>query len=767
MSEPQSDHSPECPTTDVLARVAAGLAKAFEEAQVQRHLDGCARCRKRFDEAMGPTDDLAALIDGDAPAEDADFDALRAAHFPRFPHVEVRGDRVVVAGGLSLDLPREPKYVASFGSYDVVALVGMGAMGVVLQAVDRTLQRTVALKLMAASRVHDPEARQRFLREARAAAKLKHPNVVTVYSAGIENDMPYIDMEYVEGRSLASRIAEEGRLDPPSALALCRQVLAGLGHAHAHGVIHRDIKPGNVLLEEATGTAKLADFGLARGVAEACQQTMEGTILGSPSYMSPEQAAGLRDLDGRSDLFSVGTMLFEMLVGAVPFAGSDPYVVIRRIREEDPPNACLANPAVPRALGDIVRRAMARQRENRFQTADQFIAAIDTHLAGHDATQPLQAPRVPGQRPGSADPGRASGDASFNRCASCVRPMLSKLSIAGTCDVCGASICSACWHAGKVRRCRAHAATPAGQAFRPDNSARQGAEFGDKGSQAGKPDLQPPAQMTRPAVSAADAALAEETFFRLVENALADVSEVFDPVRRVAMSVGNFSQFRTRQKGEDEAGAAPLSDASRRSASSGPSGDRVVYDVRQRGLWKSTARVVVETLNVLHSGRFAAVGEDDQPVAVQELESLLNRIARRAADEETWRLVILGSPTGWTDEALQTACGAGPRPFRDRLVSVVLYDSDQSRFRWAETDERLARWHAAFSAGVSAAELERARQWIGRRLAEQNSIAAASLAEQLGFTPKAADQVCRILAAEGQYVCEFVKDVGTVLSKNG
>ncbi len=761
MSEPQSAHSPQCPSPDVLTRVAAGLARAYEEAQVQKHLDGCALCRKRFDEAMGPTDELAALIGQDAPAHDADFEAIRAAHFPRFPHVEVRGDRVVVAGGLLLDLPQDPKYIASLGSYDVIALVGMGAMGVVLQAVDRTLQRTVALKLMAPSRLHDPEARERFLREARAAAKLKHPSVVAVHSVGIENDMPYIDMEYVEGRSLASRIAEEGRLDPPAALALCRQVLAGLGHAHAQGVIHRDVKPGNVILEDATGTAKLADFGLARGMADACQQTMEGTVLGSPSYMSPEQAAGTRDLDGRSDLFSVGTMLFEMLVGAVPFAGSDPYVVIRRIREEDPPDACQLNPAVPRRLGDMIRRAMARERQQRYQTAEDFIQAIDAYLAGHDATLPLQTPGVPEQRVRAVEAGRPSGNASFDRCAACGKPMLSKLSSAGTCEVCGASICSACWRAGKVRRCRAHAAPAASPPPVARDLPRDPAEVVEQ-----KP---APAQAaTLPAVSAADAELAEETFFRVVENALAEVSEVVDPVRQAVISVGDFSQRRTRRAADDDSSAAgAVSDASRRAGIHGPSGDRMVYEVRQRGLWKTTARVVVEARSVLHAGRFAAEGYDDQPVAATELESLLNRIARQAADEKTWRLVILASPTGWTDEALQMASGAGPRPFRDRLVSVVLYDRDRARFRWAETDERLAAWREAFSADVSAAVLERARQWIGRHFAEHASIALATLVEQLGISRKAADQVCRILAAEGLCVCESMKDVGTVLYKKG
>jgi tRNA A-37 threonylcarbamoyl transferase component Bud32 len=628
-------------------------------------------------------------------------------------------------------------------------------MGVVLEAVDRTLQRTVALKLMAASRLHARDARERFLREARAAAKLKHPNVVSVHSAGIENDMPYIDMEYVEGRSLASRIAEDGRLEPTAALALCRQILAGLGHAHAQGVIHRDVKPGNVILEEATGTAKLADFGLARGMADAGQQTMEGTVLGSPSYMSPEQASGLRDLDGRSDLFSVGTMLYEMVVGAVPFSGSDPYVVIRRLREEDPPDPCQLSAAVPRGLGDLIRRAMARQREKRFQTAEQFSHAIDTYQAGHNVTQPLQTPDVPKPHVPAVETGRPSGDAAFNRCAACAKPMLSKLSIAGACEVCGASICSACWRAGKVRRCQAHSTPAAG----PPPIAR------DLPGAAVQTAEQKPAS-SRPAVSAADAALAEETFFRLVENALADVSTVFDPLRQVVIPVGNFSQLRARKAAEDDSGAVGAAlDASGRIGVRGPTGDRMVYEVRQRGLWKTSARVVVEARCVLHADRFAADGGDDQPVAATELESLLNRISRQAADEDTWHLPILASPTGWADEALQIASGAGPRPFRDRLVSVVLYDRDQARFLWAETDDRLAAWREAFSADVSPVVLERARKWIAQHFIDHTSVALATLVEQLGISRKAADQVCRVLAAEGLCVCESVKDIGTVLSK--
>jgi hypothetical protein len=260
--------------------------------------------------------------------------------------------------------------------------------------------------------------------------------------------------------------------------------------------------------------------------------------------------------------------------------------------------------------------------------------------------------------------------------------------------------------------------------------------------------------------------LAEETFFRLVENALADVSTVFDPVRQVEIPVGDFSQLRTRTGAEDDSGAAAAAlGASGRVVGHGPTGDRMVYEVRQRALWKNSARVVVEARSVLRADRFAADGRDDQPFAAKELESLLNRISRQAADDDTWHLAILASPTGWADEALQMASGAGTHPFRDRLVSVVLYDRDQSRFCWAETDERLAAWREAFSADLNPAALERARQWIGRHFAQHTSVALATLVEQLGISRKAADQVCRILAAEGLFVCESVKDIGPVLSK--
>jgi len=786
MNKPETSERA-CPPDEILARVAGGAGSEAEERAVGAHLDECTRCQKRFEAFLGPTEDLAALGRENEEAVRADLRALRKRRIPRPPTIEVGSRDVVIAGALRLGLPRRPEYLASIGDYQVIAILGQGGMGVVLKAFDEKLERIVALKLIGPKLVHDEAARQRFLREARSAAKLKHPNVVAIHAVGTHATIPFIDMEYVEGSPLSVRIAEEGCLEPNRAAEIIRQVLSALGHAHEAGIIHRDIKPGNVLLESQTGAAKLSDFGLARGVGDAIHPTVEGTVLGTPCYMSPEQASAARQLDGRSDLFSAGVMMFEMLAGALPFPGHDSHEVLRRIREEATPEIGRINPSVPRALAAIVNRAMEKDPSRRYRSAAQFIQAIDECLAAGTALTET----LPGQP--AAAPAVESG---LVRCAACSRQIASRLSVAGQCEQCGAPICAACWTARGVRRCdqhkvtatqpgrtpaaeraaedmppiRAGVAAPAGSVASGTDSERSHAPRTQ--ASAKPPDVPSLSTQERvakaraagkPAVSADEARVAEDTFLRLVANALESVTEMLDPCRQVTFKVGGWSKAARRTLRPARGAPAAASDAADPKAPADGPGAVVTYDLRRRGLGWQQARVVVAAHSLARVERFLRDGMDDAPIAQVEIESFLNETAERARREDAWHLVLLFSPTGFAPEASDFALGRGARPFRDRHASAVLFDARSMQFAFDESDPKLLPLREAFSAGMDSAVLERARGFLQDYFQLHESISVETLVEQLGISRKAAAQVFEALAARGEYALSAIDEVGMVL----
>lgn len=763
MSRSNPDRAGVCPPLEILARVAKGVGSSDEESVVGAHLDGCAACRQRFDEALGPTEEFVALSAFAEKGVDEDLEAIKARGVPRFPQVEVRDGLVVIAEGLRLALPRDSRYIARLGAYDVISIVGRGAMGIVLKAFHEELQRNVALKLIGPSLLHDETAGKRFLREARSAAKLNHPHVVRIHAFGTHQEIPFIEMEYVDGTSLASVIAEEGCLEPDRAAKIARQVLSALEHAHQQQIIHRDVKPSNVLLEKGTELAKLVDFGLARGIADAVRHTAAGHVPGTPWYMSPEQASGTHQLDGRSDLFSLGVMLFEMLLGALPFPGQDPYRVVRSICEEEPPDPCRLNPAIPAALAEIVGRALKKDPTQRYQTAAEFIKAVDGYL--NDL--PLRPP-------------------ASNRCSACSQIIVSRYSVVGACEVCQAPLCSGCWHARGVRRCARHgesgkvsdkpaahkgsAAKPSIDrpvAQRPNRPAPEETPAGPAppASEQLREKIARARAEGRPAVSAGEARVGEESFLRLVDNSLRSIREVTDPCCGLSFEVKSWSKAAQRIKKQPRAGQDAAS-AGQVPQTWGPcpEGAGVIYDLRKGGLGVRRGRVVIEAQNLVRLERFAAEGYDDRPVSRMELESLLNEVARRASREETWHLIILASPTGWTAEACDFATGKGPRPFRDRLVSVVLFREDAAGFLCGETDEKLVPFREAFSMDVDAATLRQARRFLDEHFQLNDSISLDTLVAELGISRKAAVQVCNILAATGQYALEVLDDLGMVLS---
>jgi eukaryotic-like serine/threonine-protein kinase len=246
---------------------------------------------------------------------------------------------------------------------------------------DRQLERRVAVKLLATSVARDHELRRRFERESRLAARLSHPNVVAVFDAGEDGGRPYIVMEYVEGETVADVIRRRGPLPPDEAVEVAEQVCAGLAHAHAHGLVHRDVKPQNLLVA-ADGRVKIADFGVARGEG-ASMLTQEGTVLGTAAYLSPEQAAG-EAARPSSDVYSLGAVLYELLSGRTPYR-FDSLAELAAPRGSPPP----LPPTVPAALADVVARCLARDPVNRPASAAEL--AHELRHAVEPGTQPLLA----------------------------------------------------------------------------------------------------------------------------------------------------------------------------------------------------------------------------------------------------------------------------------------------------------------------------------------------------------------------------------------
>jgi eukaryotic-like serine/threonine-protein kinase len=263
--------------------------------------------------------------------------------------------------------------------YEVGRLLGSGGMAEVFEGRDRLLDRRVAIKVPLAQHARDPEFAHRFRREAQAAASLSHPGVVAVYDTGSENGTHFIVMEYVDGRTLKDVIRAEAPLYPGRAAEIAADVCAALAAAHARGLVHRDVKPANIMLT-ADGRVKLMDLGIARAaVGETVTQT--AAMLGTAQYISPEQAQG-QTVDYRSDLYSLGCCLYEMLTGTVPFRGATPVAIAYRHVREDPAPPRLLNPDVPPALEAVCLKAMAKRPEARYQTAAELRADLARARAG-------------------------------------------------------------------------------------------------------------------------------------------------------------------------------------------------------------------------------------------------------------------------------------------------------------------------------------------------------------------------------------------------
>ncbi len=300
------------------------------------------------------------------------------------------------------------------GRYEIISEIGQGAMGVVYKATDPLIDRVVAIKTINLGMAQDEkeEYEGRFYQEAKAAGRLSHPNIVTIYDVGKSGEVAYIAMEFLQGRELRDVLNDAAVLPVKQVLDIVSQVALGLSYAHEHGIVHRDVKPSNIMVIR-DGHVKITDFGIAR-MESAAVRTQTGMVLGSPKYMSPEQVMG-KTLDQRSDIFSLGVMLYEMLTGKAPFVGENINAIMYQTMNVIPAPPSTLNPAVPEMLNFIVAKALAKDLDARYQNArdlaDDLRACRDSLPPEHTkAEKPLSASGILRAGVGATPMGEAADD---------------------------------------------------------------------------------------------------------------------------------------------------------------------------------------------------------------------------------------------------------------------------------------------------------------------------------------------------------------------
>ncbi len=386
-----------CPDEATLGRLLEGDLPEAEEGRLGRHLEDCARCREALD-ALAVAGAAGVREWRPGPVTPPDEVLRRAIEAlkgdpRRRPTAESAEDLLV---GL-LAPTDEPGLLGRLGPYEVTGLVGRGGAGIVLKGYDPSLNRFVAIKVLAPHLACSVAARQRFAREARATAAVSHEHVVAIHGVDEANGLPYLVMEYVAGISLEERLDRAGALELEEVLRIGAQVASGLAAAHAQGLVHRDVKPGNILLESGIERVKITDFGLARAADDA-SLTQSGSVAGTPQYMAPEQARG-DAVDHRADLFSLGSVLYAMCTGRPPFRASSSLAVLRRVCEEEPRPVREVNPEIPEWLAAIIATLHAKEPGDRFQSAAEVSRLLGRCLA--HVRQPALVPAPSAGRFGS------------------------------------------------------------------------------------------------------------------------------------------------------------------------------------------------------------------------------------------------------------------------------------------------------------------------------------------------------------------------------
>ncbi|HWB09491.1 MAG TPA: protein kinase [Pirellulales bacterium] len=377
-----------CPDPATLDRLLAGLAPEDRATELEEHLLGCARCCQAVRELLAASSEesvASAHAASELSEDPAVIEVANRVATLRLPDQRAANCETVVADADTmsdawevdqiLDPPVSEGEIGRFGGFRVLRLLGTGGMGLVWEAEDPQLCRRVALKVMKPSLADRREHRARFLREAQAAAAIDHSHIVTVYQVGEHRGLPFLAMQLLRGETLDDALSRAGRLPQAECLRIGRQMAEGLAAAHRRGLIHRDIKPTNTWLEADGGWVKLVDFGLVQVIADKGHLTQTGLILGTPAYMSPEQARG-DTVDPRSDLFSLGAVLYHMATGVGPFQGASTLAVLTSLalRVPEPPRGI--NPEISPGFSDLILRLLAKDPVDRLPSADAVVEQI-------------------------------------------------------------------------------------------------------------------------------------------------------------------------------------------------------------------------------------------------------------------------------------------------------------------------------------------------------------------------------------------------------
>jgi serine/threonine protein kinase len=384
--------SSDCLSESIQRAFVLGTLSEEETQQVDQHVQGCKPCQlalQRLRDTVRRSD----LDPSAAEEEDQTIDIP----------LPIEATESALSEGLKLAIMRmvtASDYPDSFGrlkGYELVAFLGRGGYGIVFEAVDPVLNRRVAIKILSPELATKATARRRFIREARSAAAINHPHVVTVFGVDESAHIPFLVMELLTGRSLRERCRREPKLELIQVLQISMQVAQGLAAAHAQGIIHRDVKPGNILLVDNIPRVKITDFGLARVTVEDLELTSHGVTVGTPGFMSPEQVRGEK-LDARSDLFALGCVIYAMFTGHSPFHGKSILEVARRVETYDPPRLRTLEPQVPEFLDEMVYRLLQKNPERRYQSAAEFADVLQRHLAILNQTPTDRLPDLYAQR---------------------------------------------------------------------------------------------------------------------------------------------------------------------------------------------------------------------------------------------------------------------------------------------------------------------------------------------------------------------------------